>query len=140
MNRHGRIVAITCLKDRKNISATNAEAKQSFELAPSQWNLAEKVINLLQPFEEATEDISSETSSVALFIPIVNSLGKLLQVDDEDYGIMTMKGKMLLSMQTRFGSCEGQDIYFLSTTLDPRLKNTVEYSQAKLKCAVHKKS
>jgi len=57
-------------------------------------------INLLQPFEEATEDISSDTYSVALFIPIVNSLSKLLQVDDEDYGIMAMKRKMFPSMQT----------------------------------------
>ena len=89
-------------------------------------------INLLQLFEEATEDISSDTYSVALFIPIVNSLSKLLQVDDEDYGIMAMKRKMLLSMLTRFGSCEGQDIYYLSTILDPRFKNRVFSSQAEM--------
>jgi len=121
------------VEQRKAISAANAEANQSFDLTPSQWNLAEKVINLLQPFEEATEDISSDTSSVALFIPIVNSLSKLLQVDDEDYGIMAMKRKMLLSMQTRFGSCEGQDIYYLSTILDPRFKNRVFSSQAEMR-------
>jgi len=50
---------------------------------------------------------------MALFIPVVNSLSKLLQVDEEDYGIMAMKRKMLLSMQTRFGSCEAQHIYCL---------------------------
>jgi len=51
------------------------------------------VIKLLQPFEEATEDISSDSSSIALFIPIVNSLKKLLQVDEEDHRIMSMKRK-----------------------------------------------
>ena len=86
------------VEQRKAISAANAEANESFDLTPSQWNLAEKAINLLKPFEEATEDISSESSSMALFIPVVNSLSKLLQVDEKDYGIMAMKRKMLLSM------------------------------------------
>ena len=53
--------------------------------------LSRKVINLVKPFEEATEDISSESSSMALFIPVVNLLSKLLQVDEEDYGIMAIK-------------------------------------------------
>ena len=76
--------------------------------------LSRKVINLVKPFEEATEDISSKSSSMALFIPVVNLLSKLLQVDEEEYGIMAMKQKMLLSMQTRFGSCKAQDIFTVS--------------------------
>ena len=60
---------------------------------------------------------------MALYTPVVNSLTQVLQVDEEDYGIMAMKRKMLLPMQTRFGSCEGQAIYCLSTILDPRFKN-----------------
>jgi len=92
------------VEQRKAISAANAEANESFDLTSSQWNLAEKVFLLLWPYEEATEDISSETSTMALYIPVVNSLTKLLQVDEEDYGIMAMKRKMLLSMQTHFGS------------------------------------
>ena len=75
---------------------------------------------------------------MALFIPVVNSLTKLLQVDKEDYGIMAMKRKILLSMQTRFGSCEGQDIYCLSTILDPRFKNRVFSSQAAMRHAQEK--
>ena len=89
------------VEQRKAISAANAEANESFDLTSSQWNLAEKVFLLLWPYEE---DTSSETSSMALYIPVVNSLTKLLQVDEEDYGIMAMKRKMLLSMQTHFGS------------------------------------
>ena len=84
--------------------------------------MAEKVIKLLKPFEEATEDISIDSSSIALFIPIVSSLIRLLQVDEEDRGIRSMKCKMLLSMQTRF---ETEDLYCLSTFLDPRFKNRI---------------
>ena len=90
------------------------------------------MIKLLQPFEEATEDISSNSSSIALFIPIVNSLNKLLQVNEEDHGIMTMKRKMLLSMQSYFASCETEDLYCLSTLLDPRFKDRVFSSQSRM--------
>ena len=102
----------------------------SFDLTPTQWRLAEKVIKILQPFEEATEDLSSETSSVALFIPIVNSLNRLLQVHEEDRDIiMAMKRKILLSMENRFGNCETQELYCTSTMLDPRFKNKVFANQ-----------
>ena len=95
------------VEQRKAISAANSEANKSFDLTPSQWNLAETVINLPKPFEEATEDISSKSSSMILFISVVNSLSKLLQVDEED-------------------------IYCLSTILDPRFKNKVFSSQAEI--------
>ena len=120
------------VEQRKAVSAANAEADASFDLTAAQWKLAEKVIKLLLPFEEATEDISSDSSSIALFIPIVNSLNKLLQVDEEDHGIMSMKRKMLLSMQNRFASCETEDLYCLSTLLDPRFKNRVFSSQSSM--------
>ena len=35
-------------------------------------------------------------------------------------------------LQTRFGSCEAQDNYCLSTILDPRFKNKVFSSQAEM--------
>lgn len=120
------------VEQQKSISTANAEADASFDLTAAQWKLAEKMIKLLQPFEEATENISSDSSSIALFIPIVNSLNKLLQVDEEDHGIMSMKYKMLLSMQNRFASCETEDLYCLSTLLDPRFKNRVFSSQSNM--------
>ena len=118
------------VEQRKAISAANAEANTSLDLtSPTQWKLAEKVIKILQPFEEATEDLSSETSSVTLFIPIVNSLNRLLQVHEEDHGIMAMKRKMLLSIENRFGNCETQELYCISTMLDPQFKNKVFANQ-----------
>ena len=72
---------------------------------------------------------------MALYTPVVNSLTQVLQVDEEDYA---MKRKMLLPIQTRFGSCEGQDIYCLSTILDPRFKNRVFSSQAAMRHAQEK--
>ena len=117
------------VEQRKAINAANAEASTSFDLTPIQWKLAGKVIKSLQPFEEATEDLSSETSLVALFIPIVNWLNRLLQVHEEDHGTMAMKRKMLSSMENRIGNCEIQEIYCLLTMLDPQFKNKVFANQ-----------
>ena len=62
---------------------------------------------------------------MALFIPVVNSLSKLLQVDEEDYGIMAMKRKMLLLCKLDLGVVKLN----IFTVLDPRFKNRVFSSQ-----------
>jgi len=63
------------VEQRKAVRAANAEANESFDLTPFQWNLAEKVIKLLQSFEEATEDISNETFRwLCLFQLLIHSV------------------------------------------------------------------
>ena len=79
------------IEQRKAISATNAELNETLDISTTQWQLAEKVFRLSQPFEEATEDISCNTSSISLVIPIINSLQRILIVEDDDMGIMSMK-------------------------------------------------
>ena len=86
------------VEQQKAISAAKAEANASFDLTAAQWKLVEKVIKLLQPFEEATEDITSNSSLIALFTPIVNSLNKLLQVDEEDYVAECFKQLITISL------------------------------------------
>ena len=49
------------------------------ELTNHQWQLAEKVVKILKPFEEATVVVSNEGSSAALVIPVVNSLVHFLE-------------------------------------------------------------
>ena len=44
------------IEQRKAISATNAELNETLDFSTTQWQLAEKVFRLSQPFEEATED------------------------------------------------------------------------------------
>ena len=55
-----------------------AECRVNSELSAQQWQLAEKVVKVLKPFEEATVAVSSEGASAALTIPIVNSLKHFL--------------------------------------------------------------
>ena len=118
------------IEQRKAISGTNAELNETLNFSTTQCQLAEKVVRLLQPFEEATEDISCNTSSISLVIPIINSLKRILIVEDDDTGIMSMKRKMSLSIADRFTDIERHEFYSLSTLLDPRFKDKVFSSHA----------
>ena len=65
---------LECLIEQKQaICAAEIECKVNSELTNHQWQLAEKVVKVLKPFEEEKVQISSEGSSAALVIPVVNS-------------------------------------------------------------------
>ena len=92
------------VEQQKAINAANTEANTSFDQNPIQWKLAENMIKLLQPFEEATEDINSETSSVALVISTVNSPKRLLQVHEEDMVLSQWREKCCCQWKIALGT------------------------------------
>jgi len=57
------IPVITCqthlIEQRQAICAAEVECRIVSELNNQQWQLAEKVVNVLKPFEEAIEAVSS---------------------------------------------------------------------------------
>ena len=61
------------LEQQVALTAANAELNVPAELRNSQWTLADKVVKLLQIFEEATREVCGNYSSAALVIPIVLS-------------------------------------------------------------------
>ena len=77
------------IEQRQAICAAEIECKVNSELTTHQWQLAEKVVKVLKPFKEATVAVSSEGSSAALVIPVVNSLVYFLEntSTDEDEGV-----------------------------------------------------
>lgn len=94
------------------LAAGGAESNCNYELRAEQWSLAEKVVHLLKPFEEATMELSREDASVSLVIPIVLSLKRFLSSVESsphgDHGITSMKQKMLQSVSDRYnnvGTC-----------------------------------
>ena len=106
--------------------ASGAACACMIELRVQQWNLAEKLVHVLQPFEEATHEAHGEYSSAAVIIPIVNSLQQSLTTTVEsttdDHGITRMKQEMLLSLNRRYQNMETNKLYALATVLDPRFK------------------
>ena len=67
------------IEQRQAICAVELECKINSELSNHYWNLAEKVVEVLMPFEEVTIAVSIEGSSAVLVIPVVNSLVHFLE-------------------------------------------------------------
>ena len=92
-------------------------------LTSTQLDIATKVINILSPIEEITKKISADSSIISQIIPLVRALTKVLEKQDEDHGVRTMKRKMLESLNHRFADIEDIDFLALATLLDPRYKD-----------------
>ena len=60
-------------------------------------------MKLLQIFEEATREASGNYSSAAVVIP---SIYRVLEITEEDLGVMSMKRAMLTSLKHRYQDME----------------------------------
>ena len=89
-------------------------------LTASQLDTANKVTNILAPIEKITQNISVEAASISQVIPLIRALTKVLEKEDQDTGICTMKNKML---ESRFDDIEEKEFLVLATMLDPRYKD-----------------
>ena len=96
------------LEQRAAITAANVELNVTIELQVCHWQLAEKVVKVLRIFEEATTAASSNHTSAALVIPVVNSILCSLQegTSSEDSGVTRMKKEMLSSLKSRYSDME----------------------------------
>lgn len=112
------------LEQRAAITAANVELNVTIELQVCHWQLAEKVVKVLRIFEEATTAASSNHTSAALVIPVVNSILCSLQegTSSEDSGVTRMKKEMLSSLKSRYSDMESNKCYAIATLLDPRFK------------------
>ena len=107
------------------ITAAGAELDVPIELSSSNWTLAEKIVKILQIYEEATRKASGNYSTAGVIIPVVNSIMRSLEISDSDAGVMKMKREMLKSLKDRYRHMESNEYYSLATLLDPRFKQRV---------------
>ena len=108
-------------------------------LSVSEWSILEELVQILKPLEEATRELSAEqTVSASKVIPLLNAILHELQknvVDDEtqipesqDSSASTSEdcqhviSGLIQSIETRWIDYENDDIYSISTLLDPRFK------------------
>lgn len=74
--------------EQKMAPAAYAAEKSSVALlTPYQLDLAHKVIEALQPVEEITKSISSNTATIGIFIPLIRMLIKTLEKYHNDAGV-----------------------------------------------------
>ena len=107
------------------ITAAGAELDVPIELSSSNWTLAEKIVKILQIYEEATREASRNYATAGVIIPVVNSIMRSLEISDSDAGVTRMKREMLKSLKDRYRHMESNECYSLATLLDPRFKQRV---------------
>ncbi len=84
------------VEQKRALSAYTADHELPTTLTTNQWGLPEKLMTSLEPFEELTRKVSSDTASTADVIPSVTVLKRLLSMETEaDSGLKTMKKTLL---------------------------------------------
>jgi len=99
--------------------AVSTDVSLPCEVMSCQWQLTEKVLCVLQPFEEATKEVQYLTASISTVIPIVNALIQQLEKECEDKGIRAMKRKLLASLLSQY---QDMKLFAVATMLDPCYK------------------
>ncbi|XP_015788343.1 zinc finger BED domain-containing protein 1-like [Tetranychus urticae] len=100
-----------------------------FSRAPGMVNQTEitaivEALELLKPFYEATEELSSDTkTTISKIIPMVNLIDKRLSSFDCSSEITRkLKQELLKAFNNRFGNIESSKLHAMATILDPRFK------------------
>lgn len=105
------------------LAAYTTEYDSISMLTTHQLELVRKIIAVLEPVEEITKLISTDTASASVLIPLLRALEKSLSKHHDDSGIQTMKSEMLSSLKRRFADVEEHKELIIATTMDPRYKD-----------------
>ena len=118
-------------------------------LSVSEWSMLEELVQILKPLEEATKELSVEqTVSSSKVIPLLNAILHELQkhvVDDDETQVPESQDSsasmsedcqqvisgLINSIETRWINYENDEIYSVSTLMDPRFKE-VSFSASAL--------
>lgn len=112
------------VEQKRALSAYAADYELPTTLTASQWGIMEKMITLLEPFEQLTRDISCAEATAADVIPGVVSLTRLLaKTDESDKGVQTAKHALLEAVSKRFDGVQTEPLYAIATMVDARYKD-----------------
>jgi len=100
-------------------------------LNSTQFDLANKIVNVLEPIEEITKSISEDLAYISLVIPLIRALNKTFEQNEEDHDVCTMKSKMLKSLGRRFAAIKEKKVLVMATIIDPHFKDKFFSSPAK---------
>ncbi|GBP06406.1 Zinc finger BED domain-containing protein 4 [Eumeta japonica] len=98
-------------------------------ISPEDWMNIQKFVQLMQPFEEITRNLSSSQISISSVIPLIQVLKTTLQQEEtkpntsEQFINFITKLRDELNSNVRFGNLVEDDKYTIATYLDPRYKS-----------------
>src|ERR1700755_2939720 len=91
-------------------------------LTANENDILNNCINILKPFEELANTISSAESCLSDGIPLVSTLKVVLTNVIKSKGVSGMTETLMKEMNGRFENLEYDDAYTIATFLDPRYK------------------
>lgn len=96
------------------------------QISPEEWLYLNKLVVILTPFEEITRSLSDTKTCISSVIPLIHVLKHTLQVEkeklDTQQNFMSITGKLIEDINSRFGDLPSNTLYTLATYLDPRYK------------------
>ena len=111
------------LEQKMALAAYCTETDSIQQLTPHQLELMRRV-DILSPIEEIMPSISSDLASISIVIPYNKILTKMLEKNDNDSGIHTMKGELIkFYLKSHFAGIEERKELCLATLLDSRFKD-----------------
>ncbi|GBP12136.1 Zinc finger BED domain-containing protein 4 [Eumeta japonica] len=112
------------IKDVLSLYANNNNIES---ILPEEWKIIECCLEVLQPFEEATREMSSSWAIISSVSPILQML--LKKIDDyltkprESDAIRLAVSNLKSQFSAKFSSFDDNNLYAISTYLDPRYKH-----------------
>ena len=115
------------VEQRRAISLYDSDFELPDRLNSNEWQLAEKVVKLLEPMQRITKELSARGAVISEVIPFLEilktELGKESSDTQEKFrGVLSTKDELLESLQSRFNHVYKEDNYIITTLLDPRFK------------------
>ena len=92
------------------------------DFGKNDWELLEKVVKSLKPFEDATKMLSNSQACISSFIPVITSIIMNLE-SGQEHGVKTYRKNLKTSMEKRFANVEDEKVLVVSAFLDPRYKD-----------------
>ncbi|XP_065663043.1 zinc finger BED domain-containing protein 4-like [Hydra vulgaris] len=91
-------------KLRRALTVYCSEVDETYCPTAYQWSVAENLVCVVAPFEEATREVSYKTAHISLVIPVVTALRNLLKNEGNNAGVKTMKSTLLKSLDEHYSS------------------------------------
>lgn len=111
------------LKNKDSLCLYASTSNKISQITSEEWILVEKLITLLQPFEEITRELSAANVSISSVIPLLATLEKV--IDEYNASDECIRNTILVlkqEMRHRFSHLENDILFATATFIDPRYK------------------
>ena len=120
------------------LAENDDKTSKGMSLTARQWTLAARVVKMLKPFDQLTREVSCADACFSMILPATQAILLYLQKDTTDEGIKKTTSEIITSLNKRFADIFGNELFTVSSGLDPRFKVRflTAFQQLKAKTAI----